>query len=84
MSGDLRAAVEGLADADDIDPGYPASPDYYAGYATGVRVAASHIPEGAVLVTEEQIRDALMSWRGHKSYAQEDAAAILRHLREGT
>jgi len=83
MSGDLRAAVEGL-------------PTWHTGdlprdLVRRERVLAL-IPEGAVLVTEETLDAAIHASHFHgRQMAMTDAeadawlaAAMLRHLREGT
>jgi len=95
MSGDLRAAVEGL-------PLFP-PPGLKIGPLVQVDRVLALIPEGAVLVTEETLAAALdgLTWiefwheDGRRTTPEgievvetsldgrQAAAAILRHLREG-
>jgi len=93
MSGDLRAAVEASIEAADLDALDPA-----INRSEAIDAVLQHIPEGAVLVTEETLAAALHerdevvavavdddSLRcDHPRECHEKAAAILRHLREGT
>ena len=108
MSGDLRAAVEGLYHRDPDNSGYV--PAYSYGRNEALAALLVLIPEGAVLalpgdtivsaedaeggtwVTEETLNAAIHASHFHgRQMAMTDAeadawlaAAILRHLREGT
>ena len=77
---DLRTAIEGLQAPDQNGM---EGPDYYGGWYDGVHTAASLIPSGAVLVTEDSLAEALRTVPdedGHKSHpttAHEFAADLL-------
>ena len=83
---DLRAAMEGLRDAEDNVARETGHPFASLGYVRACNDILRLIPEGAVLVTEETLAAALDEHiDSEEGYCGSGCAAdILRHLREGT
>jgi len=91
VSGDLRAAVEGLRLGEDNIARHTGRGLDSIGYGRACHDVLRLIPEGAVLVTEETLAVAIgrakespLGDTVSRAIYHEFAAAILRHLREGT